>query len=59
MGLSPVSVREREVAELFIVKLVQQDYFEELYSYIDALKGNVCRKVTKNLKRMFQPLKRS
>ena len=52
-----LSVHEREVAELFIVKLMQQDYFGELYSYINALRGNVCHKVTKNLKHTSQPLK--
>ena len=55
--MSPLSLREREVAESFIAKLVQQDYFGELYSYIRALKGNVCYKVSKSLKRVFQPLK--
>ena len=59
LGLSPLSVHEREATELFIGKMVQQDYFGELYLYIHALKGSVCYKVSKSLKRLFQPLKNS
>ena len=56
-NLSPLTVLEREAAEMFIVKLVQQNYFGELYVHIRSLKGSVCCKVPKTLKRSFQPLK--
>ena len=55
--MSPISVRERDIDEKFIVKLIQKNHFGELYSYIKSLKGNVCHKVAKKLKRVFQPLK--
>ena len=51
--MSPLSVRERDVAEKFIVILIQKNHFGELYSYIESLKGNVCYKVAKSLKHVF------
>ena len=41
MGMSLLFVRERDVAEKFIVKLIQKNHFGELYSYIESLKDNV------------------
>ena len=57
LNLSPLTVLERESAEMFIIKMVQQDYFGEVYSHIRSLKGSVCCKVSKTLKRSFQHLK--
>ena len=57
LGISPISVRERNVAEKFIVKLIQTNPFGELYLYIKSLNGNICHKVAKKLKCVFHPLK--
>ena len=47
LSASPLTVKERNEAEIFIIRSVQRECFGELYEYICSLKGEVCFKVKK------------
>ena len=57
LSASPLTVKERNEAEIFIIRSVQRECFGELYEYICSLKGEVCFKVKNNLKIAFRFLK--
>ena len=57
LSASPLTVYERQEAEIFIIMTVQKECFGELYEHISSLKGEICVKVKKNLKVAFRPLK--
>ena len=57
LSTSPLSVQDRTDAEKYIVKIIQQDHFGALYSHNMSLKGNICYRAAKKMKRVFQPLK--
>jgi hypothetical protein len=57
LSASPLTVKERNEAEIFAIRSVQRECFGELYEYVRSLKGEVCFKVKKNLKIAFRSLK--
>ena len=57
LSVSPLTVQECIDAENYAIRLVQQDYCGKLYFYIKSLNGNICHKVSKDLKIAFRPLK--
>ena len=48
LSVSPLTVKERKEAEIFIIRSVQRECFGGLYEYICSLNGEVCFKVRKN-----------
>ena len=57
LSTSPLTVQERSIAENYVIKVVQKDYFGKLYDYVQSLNGGICCKVKKDLKVAFRPLK--
>ena len=55
--LSPLTVKERNDAEIFAIRSVQQECFGGLYEHICSLNGEICFKVDKKLKIAFRSLK--
>ena len=56
LSISPLTAQERSIAENYVIKLVQKDYFGKLYDYVQSLNGNICCKVKRDLKIAFRPL---
>ena len=57
LSTSPLTVKERCDAEYYIIKLLQKEYFGNLYDHIQSLNGEICFKVKKDLKIAFRPIK--
>ena len=53
LSISPLTVKERLEAEIFVIKIVQKESFGELYDHIRSLNGEVCVKVGKKFENSF------
>ena len=42
---SPLTVQEHSIAENYIIKLVQKDYFGKLYDHVQSLNGSISCKL--------------
>ena len=47
LSVLPLTAQEHSEAECYIIKLIQKDYFGNLYDYLQSLNGNICFKATK------------